>query len=84
MSKKAKPILAKRTVRPSIAKTQSHPSEGGNVIPIGTWVTHMHEYYQANGHYRPADLNRLLGDPRERAEISSSSALPLASLLIKP
>jgi hypothetical protein len=33
------------------------------------WVTDMRDHHARTGHYRPQDVDRILGDPRDRAEV---------------
>lgn len=40
------------------------------------WVRSMVDYYQQHGHFRPADLRRLLGDPSKPIEIGPNASLP--------
>jgi hypothetical protein len=40
-----------------------------------TWVSGMRQHFQQTGYYRTEDLDRLLGDPRQSVEISSSATL---------
>lgn len=39
------------------------------------WVTEMHEHFQRTGFYRPQDIQRVLGDPRESVEIRLDTPL---------
>lgn len=40
------------------------------------WVRRMLEYYSRHGHYRPQDIERLLGDPTKSIEIGPRGGLP--------
>jgi hypothetical protein len=40
-----------------------------------SWVSGMRQHFQQTGYYRVEDLDRLLGDPRQSVEISSSPFL---------
>jgi hypothetical protein len=33
------------------------------------WVREMHDHFRRTGFYRPSDLKRVLGDPRESVEV---------------
>lgn len=46
-------------------KAQELPPTGQ---PYPDWVRDMHGHFQAHGYYRPEDLQRVLGDPRDRVE----------------
>lgn len=37
------------------------------------WVEEAHKYFQANGHYRATDLQRVLGDPAASFEGRATS-----------
>jgi hypothetical protein len=43
------------------------------------WVQQMHEHYRRAGYYRPQDLERVLGDPRQKFEGKASDNLLAAS-----
>ena len=34
-----------------------------------SWITNMREHHARTGNYRPQDIDRILGDPRDRAEV---------------
>lgn len=61
----AKPARRKTTVIPH--KTEQ-PAD---------WVLDMHTHYMQTGVYRAADLNRVLGDPREQVSGESSDELEM-------
>lgn len=44
--------------------------------PGAEWVRDMQEHFRENGYYRPADLDRLLGDPRTHVDVAVSTAPP--------
>jgi hypothetical protein len=44
------------------------------------WVTEMHEHYQKTGAFRAADLERVLGDPRDAVEINATNEFQFACL----
>jgi hypothetical protein len=40
------------------------------------WVEEMHDHFRRTGFYRAEDLQRVLGDPRDHAEIRVSGTVP--------
>jgi len=52
-------------------------------VPEADWVLRMREYYSRTGSYRPRDLQRLLGNPWDSAEIGSSGHVVLASKAVR-
>lgn len=42
------------------------------------WVKSMREHFAQTGAYRPADLRRLLGDPRAYTEVKFTTDLDMA------
>ena len=43
--------------------------------PVPLWVREMHEYFRRTGFYRPEDLQRVLGDPRESVQVRVETGL---------
>lgn len=44
--------------------TSTQPEEIAVEQPaVPQWIEAMHQYYQSNGYYRGADVQRVLGDP---------------------
>jgi hypothetical protein len=48
-----------------------------------TWVKSAQEHFQRTGSYRPEDLFRLIGDPRESVEVSLTSDAELTCRSLK-
>jgi hypothetical protein len=46
------------------------------------WVTRMHKHYLKEGYYRPDDLERVLGNPRERLRIKTSDESVLSCKIL--
>jgi hypothetical protein len=47
------------------------------------WVAQMVQHFQATGHYRAEDLERLLGDPRESVEATAEPSMQFCAYLSK-
>jgi hypothetical protein len=57
----------RRTQRAAVATTsQLEPIQTPSVLP---WVASMIQHFNATGLYRPEDVRRVLGDPREGIEV---------------
>ena len=55
----------------------SHDEESRNEAP---WVREMHEHFRETGNFRPSDVQRVLGDPRDSVGISGNGDQPAAAL----
>ena len=68
----------KRTTRPEMATpVVQAPAEA-------EWVTKMHDHFQKTGSYRPQDLQRVLGDPRQGFEVRVGDILIASTGLTPP
>jgi hypothetical protein len=48
-----------------------------------SWVKSAQEHFHRTGSYRPEDLIRLIGDPRDSVEVTLSSEADLACRILK-
>jgi len=66
-------------------KNGAQPDPNGLVTeqqPTG-WLAEMHKHFQRTGTYRAEDLERVLGDPREGAEVEATTDFQFGSFLAK-
>ena len=49
------------------------------ISPVPQWVIEMREYFQRTGVYRPEDLQRVLGDPRDSVQVQLDTGRVLLS-----
>lgn len=53
------------------ASASSQNIFAGQKAPVAPWVESMVKDYATTGGYRPADLRRLLGDPKKSVEVGA-------------
>jgi hypothetical protein len=68
MTKKKLTLQRKPVSPPPSTKSEASSPE---------WVVSMREYHRKTGLYRAEDLNRVLGDPRDRVQIQPSGNVAL-------
>jgi hypothetical protein len=64
-------------------KDARRPSPAPVEQPASSWLDEMHLHFQRTGAYRADDLQRVLGDPREGAEVEATTDFQFGAFLPK-